>query len=46
MFRLGNGLEILGFWDEMRQHIDHFEGLFVVKKKQTSGSQRSEYFEF
>ena len=32
MFRLGNGLEILGFWDEMRQHIDHFEGLFVVKK--------------
>ena len=31
--QLANGLEILGFRDEMKQHIDHFEKLFIVKEK-------------
>ena len=31
--QLANGLEILGFLDEMKQHIDHFEELFVMKEK-------------
>ena len=33
---LANGLEILGFQDEMKQRIDHFEELFVVKKTLTA----------
>ena len=34
--QLANGLEILGFRDEIKQHIDHFEELFVVKEKLTA----------
>ena len=34
--QLANGLEILGFRDEMKQHIDYFEELFVVKEKLTA----------
>ena len=30
------GLEILGFRDEMKKHIDHFEELIVVKEKLTA----------
>ena len=34
--QLANGLEILGFRDDMKQHIDHVEELFVVKEKLTA----------
>ena len=34
--QLANGLEILSFRDEIKQHIDHFEELFVVKEKLTA----------
>ena len=36
--QLANGLEILGFQDEMKQHNDHFEELFVVKEKLTASN--------
>ena len=34
--QLANGLEVLGFRDEMKQHIDHFEELFFGKEKLTA----------
>ena len=34
--QLANGYEILGFRNEMKQHVDHFEELFVVKEKLTA----------
>ena len=34
--QLANGLEVLGFRDEMKQHIDHFEELFLGKEKLTA----------
>ena len=36
--QLANGLQILGFQDEMKQHNDHFEELFVVKEKLTASN--------